>query len=114
MRERGILANVYVDLAGKTQLSVRGHDHLFQFRLRHPFMNRLVGCLIGRQCDLVGQAHQVKFMLTLDHAAAGGHRRGGNQLRRGRRVTIRCSRITRPSASMIRISLYRACRSMAP
>ena len=46
----------------------------FQFGLRHAFVDSLVRRLICRQRDFVGQSHQLKFMVTLDHAAAGSDR----------------------------------------
>ena len=48
-------------------------------------MQCLVRGMISRQRDLVGQSHQLKFVIALDHAAARSHRRCTHNLqsRRG-------------------------------
>ena len=85
MRKGGILADVDVHLAGETQFLIRCRDQSLHLRPGHAFLQRVVRRLICSDRDLVGQAHQLKFVFALDHAAARSHRGAAHdfKLRRG-------------------------------
>ena len=52
MRERGILTDVNIHFAGKSQLLVTRRRSVFRVRVRHAIANCLVSRLICRQRDL--------------------------------------------------------------
>src|SRR5208282_2645928 len=50
--ERGKLANLYIGAALESQFAVRGFQKLPDVPLRHAYLQRTVGCLVGGECDL--------------------------------------------------------------
>src|SRR5581483_5254166 len=83
VRQRGVRPYLNAGSAAEAQAAVRFRDEFFHVALGHAFPQRAPCGFVGFEGDLRGQAHQLEFVRVLDHAAAGGHGRGANQLERG-------------------------------
>src|SRR6185312_417342 len=84
MGQSGILSYLNAGVALESLPRV-GHFHqVAEIVLGHPWIAGKKCSFIRSESYFIGQLHQLKLVSALDHAAAGGHRRGADDLERRR------------------------------